>query len=76
MNDAQVTREKLDTTFGLLVDKGTFDAILVEGTVYQYVINVYSLMKPGSVYVLISLHDEAFMSPFFGSGKYRHQIHA
>ena len=56
-----------DLSFDISVDKGTFDAILVEGSISQYIVNIYKLLKENSIYVLISLHSKDFLDPFLSS---------
>ncbi len=43
--------------YDLIVDKGTFDAILTEGSISSMLVNLYRLLKPGGAYVLVSIRD-------------------
>jgi hypothetical protein len=54
-------------SFDMIFDKGTLDAILVEGTISQYLANIYQLMAVHSCYVLISLHSFEFFLPILSS---------
>lgn len=47
-----------DEGFDLIIDKGTFDAILVEGTVSPMLANVHRMLKPDGAYVICSLNSE------------------
>jgi SAM-dependent methyltransferase len=49
--------------FDLVVDKGTFDAILVGGTSWEFLANVHRLLAPRGVFVLCSLHTEDLLQP-------------
>ena len=54
-------------SYDLILDKGTFDAILVEGCAYNYLNNVYNLILPGAFLCLVSLHSEEFLAPLLTS---------
>ena len=59
---------RMPSSYDFIFDKGTFDAILVEGVVHQYVINVYNLLKPSvGIFCMVSVHNEDFLSPFLSS---------
>jgi hypothetical protein len=47
--------------FDLVIDKGTFDAVLVEGTVWPMLQQIFRLVKPGGAYVICSLNTEEFL---------------
>jgi hypothetical protein len=40
----------------IIVDKGTLDAIMVEGSCFQMLAEVYRLLKPTGTYLLCSIH--------------------
>ena len=42
--------------YDLVIDKGTFDAILVEGTSYEFLANAYSLLSVTGYLIICSLH--------------------
>lgn len=48
-------------SFDLVIDKGTFDAVLVEGTVSSMLGEVYRVLKPGGAYVICSLNSEELL---------------
>lgn len=55
-------------SFDLIVDKGTFDAILVEGVSYPMLCEVHRLLKPDTgCYLLYSIHSHELLLPLFGS---------
>ena len=63
-----IQSNQMPAYYDFIFDKGTFDAILVEGVVRQYVINVYNLLLPSTgIFCLVSLHDENFLRPFISS---------
>jgi len=62
------------SSFNLVFDKGTLDAILVEGTVHQYLANIYHLMAANSYYVLISLHRDDFFLPILSSPLFNFEL--
>lgn len=54
-------------SFDIILDKGTYDALLVEGSVAQVVENVYRLLRADGVYLLFSIHSVDFMKNYFGN---------
>jgi SAM-dependent methyltransferase len=50
-----------DDGFDLIIDKGTFDAILVEGTVSPMLAQVHRMLKPEGAYVIGSLNSEQLL---------------
>jgi hypothetical protein len=53
--------------FEMIVDKGTLDAILVEGAIYTMLYEVHRLLKVGGVYIVFSLNTEKLLSPLLGT---------
>lgn len=53
--------------FDLLVDKGTFDAILVEGSACEMLANAYNLLKFDGILALCSLHGTDLLTPLFAT---------
>jgi len=53
--------------FDVVVDKGTFDAILVEGSSFELLCNVHTLLRPGGVYALCSLHPADMLVPLLST---------
>ena len=51
----------VNDSYDLVIDKGTFDAVLVEGSVSPMLAEVYRMLKPGGAYVLCSLNSEDFL---------------
>jgi 2-polyprenyl-3-methyl-5-hydroxy-6-metoxy-1,4-benzoquinol methylase len=58
---------ELDTDgyFDLVVDKGTFDAVLVEGATCNMLANIHRLLRIGGVYMLFSINTEALLTAIF-----------
>jgi hypothetical protein len=56
----------MNSSFDLIVDKGTLDAVLVEGSVYQMLAIVYNLLTIGGVYLICSLHEQEMISSLLG----------
>jgi hypothetical protein len=53
--------------FDMIVDKGTLDAILVEGAIYTMLHEVHRRLKVGGVYIVFSLNTEKLLSPLLGT---------
>lgn len=53
--------------FEMIVDKGTLDAILVEGAIWTMLNEVHRLLKVGGVYIIFSLNTEKLLSPLLGT---------
>lgn len=51
----------------MIVDKGTLDAILVEGAIYTMLFEVHRRLKVGGVYIVFSLNTEKLLSPLLGT---------
>lgn len=52
--------------YDLVVDKGTFDAVLVEGSTAHMLLESVRLLRPVSgVYLLCSLHSDELLRPLF-----------
>jgi hypothetical protein len=51
-----------DENFDLIIDKGTFDAVLVEGTVSPMLNHVYRLLKLEGAYVMCSFNTQDLLS--------------
>lgn len=66
-----ITGEGFDATphlnepqqYDVILDKGTLDAILVEGVVYEALVNVYNLLKVGGKYLVCSLSPPGLLMP-------------
>lgn len=56
-----------DEAFDVIVDKGTLDAILVEGAVFPMLAEVYRFMKPGGVYLLCSINSQEVLNGLVGA---------
>jgi SAM-dependent methyltransferase len=50
-------------SFDIIVDKGSLDAMLVEGCISSMLCEVYRLLKPNGVYFLCSLHPPLLLEP-------------
>lgn len=49
--------------FDMVFDKGTLDAILVEGTISNLLLNVHNILKQNGTYFLCSIHTEELLVP-------------
>jgi SAM-dependent methyltransferase len=54
-------------SYDLVVDKGTLDAVLVEGSIASMLCEIYRVLKTGGVYFLCSLHSPELLEPLFTS---------
>ena len=52
--------------FDLVVDKGTFDAVLVEGATYKMLADIHRLLRIGGVYMLFSINTQKLLTALFG----------
>jgi SAM-dependent methyltransferase len=50
----------------MVVDKGTFDAIHVEGATHNMLADIHRLLRVGGVYLLFSINSQPFLSALFG----------
>jgi 2-polyprenyl-3-methyl-5-hydroxy-6-metoxy-1,4-benzoquinol methylase len=50
-------------SYDIIVDKGSLDAMLVEGCITPMLCEVYRLLKPTGVYFLCSLHPPELLEP-------------
>lgn len=57
----------VDESFDLVVDKGTFDAILVEGSVASMVKDIVRLLAIGGVYIVCSIFSKDVLSKLLGA---------
>lgn len=62
-NTAMKTFHEVDGSFDLVVDKGTLDAILVEGSIHTMLHEVHRLLRLGGVYLLFSINSEQLLYP-------------
>lgn len=53
--------------YDFIIDKGTYDAILVEGSVVQMLRNVHRLLRCDGCYLLFSIHPVDFLRRFFAT---------
>lgn len=63
-DDALIGRTE---TFDIVVDKGTLDAILVEGAVSNMLGEVHRFLRPGGVYLLCSINSEDMLNTLLRS---------
>ena len=49
--------------FDFIIDKGTFDAILVEGSISSMLTDIYRLLRKGGIYTLISINEQDILEP-------------
>lgn len=54
-------------SYDLIVDKGTLDAVLVEGSIAIMLHNIYRVLKNGGIYFLCSLHSPTLLEPLLSS---------
>ena len=52
-----------DGSFDMIVDKGTLDAILVEGSIYTMLYEIHRLIRMGGRYVVFSINTEQLLAP-------------
>ena len=57
----------MSESFDIIIDKGTLDAILVEGAVCNMLSDVHRFMKPGGVYILCSINEEDMLHSLLSS---------
>lgn len=60
-NKPQNNELDIDQRFDIIVDKGTFDAIHVEGTVTTMLCNIHRLLKVQGVYLIFSINTEELL---------------
>ena len=53
----------IDGSFDMIVDKGTLDAILVEGSIYTMLYEIHRLIRMGGCYVVFSINTEQLLAP-------------
>jgi len=51
-----------DKSYDLIVDKGTLDAVLVEGLVSTMLYDIHRMLNVGGVYFICSLHSSTFLA--------------
>jgi hypothetical protein len=56
-----------NNSFDCIIDKGTLDAIMVEGSAYTALMNIYDLLKVGGQYLLCSLSSPELMMPMMSA---------
>jgi SAM-dependent methyltransferase len=56
--NSELMKEK---SFDIVVDKGSLDAMLVEGSIANLLLEVYRVLKEGGVYFLCSLHAPSLL---------------
>ena len=65
--DLTIKSEECTEYFDIILDKGTLDAILVEGCVYTMLCEVHRLLRPGGFYALCSINSERLLQSLIGS---------
>lgn len=58
-NNSAILRDK---SYDLIIDKGTLDAILVEGSVCTMLYDIHRILNVGGVYFICSLHSSTFLA--------------
>jgi len=53
--------------FDLIVDKGTLDAVLVEGVCWPMLCEVHRMLAPSGHYLLCSIHSQGLLLPLLGT---------
>ena len=53
----------IDGSFDMIVDKGTLDAILVEGSIHTMLYEIHRLIRMGGCYVVFSINAEQLLAP-------------
>jgi SAM-dependent methyltransferase len=51
--------------FDLIIDKGTLDAILVEGSVYTVLLDIHRLLRTGGAYIITSIFGMQLLKSLF-----------
>ena len=54
-------------SYDLVIDKGTLDAVLVEGSIAIMLYNIYRVLKTNGIYFLCSLHSPTLLEPLLSS---------
>lgn len=60
--------------YDIILDKGTLDAILVEGSATDMLNNVYNRLKVNGVYLICSLSSAEMMSPLLENPNYYYEV--
>lgn len=64
LGNSEFMKEK---SFDIVVDKGSLDAMLVEGSIAKLLLEVYRILKVGGVYFLCSLHAPSLLLELLSS---------
>jgi EEF1A lysine methyltransferase 4 len=64
----------MNQTFDLVVDKGSLDAMLVEGSIATLLCEIFRLLNPGGVYFLCSLHSPVLLLDLLASDPLRYLV--